>query len=68
MAYKLPGTASGDSIIKNICQTQNTDISVNEDRQHNSLCLYQQPRWNSIKEIDIPDTGPLDVVPGEVVY
>ena len=39
MAYKLPGTASGNSSIENIRQTQNRDISVNEDRQHNS-CAY----------------------------
>ena len=65
MTYKLPGTASSDSSIENICQTQNRNISVNEDRQHNSRCLYQQPRWGSIKRIDIPDPGPLDVVPGE---
>ena len=40
---------SGDSSIENICQTQNRDISVNEDRKHNSRCLYQQPRWDSIQ-------------------
>ena len=65
MAYKLLGTASGDSSIENIHQTQNRNISVNEDRQHNSCYLYQQPRWDSVQGVDIPDPGPMDVVPGE---
>ena len=38
---------------------------VNEDRQHNSHCLYQQPRCDSIQGVDIPDSGPMDVVPGK---
>ena len=65
VAYKLPGTASGNSSIENIRQTQNRNISVNEDRQHNSHCLYPQPRWDSIQGVDIPDPVPMDVVPGE---
>ena len=53
------------TLVSNGEQTQNRDISVDEDRQHDSCFLYQQPRWDSFQRIDIPDPGPLDVVPGE---
>ena len=63
--YKLSGTASGDSSSKDVCQTHDRNFSINEDRQHDSSCLYQQSGRNGIQRVDIPDPEPMDVVSGE---
>ena len=65
MSYKLSGTASGDSSPKDVCQEQDRSVSTNEDRQHDSSCLYQQSGRDNIQRADSPDPEPMDVVPGE---
>ena len=65
MSHKLPGTASGDSSPKDVCQEQDRSVSTNEDRQHDSSCLYQQSGRDNIQRADSPDPEPMDVVPGE---
>ena len=65
VSYKLSGTASGDSSPKDVCQEQDRSVSTNEDRQHDSSCLYQQSGRDNIQRADSPDPEPMDVVPGE---
>lgn len=40
-------------------------VSTAQDRQHNSSCLYQQSRRNSIQRTGLPSLRPMDVVSGE---
>ena len=52
MAHQLPGTASGDSSPKDLHEEQGgNNISVTENRQHNSGCLHQPQGGRISKEL-----------------
>ena len=50
MAHQLPGTASGDSSPKDLHEEQEGNISVTENRQHDSGCLHQPQGGRISKE------------------
>uniref|UniRef100_A0A1X7VT19 Uncharacterized protein n=1 Tax=Amphimedon queenslandica TaxID=400682 RepID=A0A1X7VT19_AMPQE len=65
VACTLSGTAGADSSTEDICQIQDWNISVTEDRRHDSGCLYQQSGRDSVQRFSIIHKEPMDVVPGE---
>ena len=59
---QLSGADRSNSSFDEVCQKLDRNVSINEDRQHDSDCLYQR---DSIKRPDISDPEPMDVVPRE---
>uniref|UniRef100_A0A1X7VGE4 Uncharacterized protein n=1 Tax=Amphimedon queenslandica TaxID=400682 RepID=A0A1X7VGE4_AMPQE len=63
--HKLPGAFSSYTGTEILCETENQPIRPIKDRQHNSCCLHQQPRRDSIESTDFPNTKFVDVVSRE---
>ena len=62
---QLSGADRSNSSFEEVCQKLDRNVSINEDGQHDSDCLYQHSGRDSIQRPDISDQEPMDVVPRE---